>query len=219
MLRWILIGAAALVGIIVIFVIVTWSNLDSIIEAAVEKYGSDVTRVQVSLDEASIDPVSGEGALSGLTVGNPAGFETDNAFSLGQIKVGLDTSSLTEDTIVIREIVITRPQVTYEYGTDGSNVAAIQSNVDAFMAQQSGGESAGGEGPKVIVENIYIRGGEVKVRPYVLLWLAGERAVRPTLAIFNEGCSTSRASSQEDEPWCIVAKCSSAWTSRRLAIR
>lgn len=163
MLRWILIGAAALVGIIVIFVIVTWSNLDSIIETAVEKYGSDVTRVQVSLDEASIDPVSGEGALSGLTVGNPAGFETDNAFSLGQIKVGLDTSSLTEDTIVIREIVITRPQVTYEYGTDGSNVAAIQSNVDAFMAQQSGGESAGGEGPKVIVENIYIRGGEVKV--------------------------------------------------------
>ena len=72
MLRWILIGAAALVGIIVIFVIVTWSNLDSIIEAAVEKYGTDVTRVQVSLDEASIDPVSGEGALSGLTVVNPA---------------------------------------------------------------------------------------------------------------------------------------------------
>ena len=82
---------------------------------------------------------------------------------MGQIKVGLDTSSLTEDTIVIREIVITRPQITYEYGTDGSNVAAIQSNVDAFMAQQGGGESAGGEGPKVIVENIYIRGGEVKV--------------------------------------------------------
>ena len=164
MLRWILIGAAALVGIVVIFVIVTWSNLDSIIEAAVEKYGSDVTSVQVSLDKASIDPVSGEGALSGLTVGNPSGFETDNAFSLGQIKVGLDTSSLTSDTVVIREIVISRPQITYELGTDGSNVDAIQSNVDAFMAKQGGGgESAGGEGPKVVVENIYIRGGEVKV--------------------------------------------------------
>ena len=162
MMRWILIGAAALVGIIVIFVIVTWSNLDSIIEAAIEKYGSEVTRVEVSLDEANIDPVSGEGALSGLTVGNPAGFETDNAFSLGQVKVGLDTSSLTGDTIVIREIVISRPHITYEMSSDGSNVDTIQSNVDAFMANQGGGESSGGEGPKVVVENLYIRGQDVR---------------------------------------------------------
>ena len=42
-------------------------------------------------------------------------------------------------------------------------------------------------------------------RPYVLLGLSFDGAVRPTLAAFNEGCLTSSASSQEGEPWSSVA--------------
>jgi hypothetical protein len=34
-----------------------------------------------------ISPTSGAGMLSGLKMGNPAGFKTDSAFSLGQISV------------------------------------------------------------------------------------------------------------------------------------
>ena len=46
-------------------------------------------------------------------------------------------------------------------------------------------------------------------RPYVLLQLSCDRAVRPALAAFNEVCSVSRASSQEGEPWSSVATFSS----------
>ena len=55
------------------------------------------------------------------------------------------------------------------------------------------------------------------VRPYVLLWVACDGAVRPTLAAFNEGCSASRASSQEGEPWRTVARAhqTTRFTSRR----
>ena len=46
---------------------------------------------------------------------------------------------------------------------------------------------------------------------------AGAGAVRPTLADLNEGCSVSRASSQEGEPWSTIARFSSDWTCRRTA--
>ena len=38
------------------------------------------------------------------------------------------------------------------------------------------------------------------------------------LTALNEGCSASRASSQEGEPWWTVAEFSSAWTYRRIAM-
>ena len=147
------------------------SNLGSLIVAAVEEYGSDVTQTEVSLANAEVDITSGEGALSGLTVGNPSGFNTDSAFSLGQIAVKLDTDSVTGDTIVIREILVANPEVTYELGDGGSNIDAIRENVDAFMAAQGGGgassggggDEAGGAERKLVIEDLYIRGGTVNV--------------------------------------------------------
>ncbi len=165
-MRWIIIGAAAIVGIVVIVVVVVLSSLDSAIQSAVETYGSEITRVDGSLDEVEIETTSGKGALNGLTVGNPPGFETDNAFSLEQIRIRIDMASLTEDPIVIKKIAITGPRVTYELGSDGSNIDAIKQNVDAFVASLGGGgeaEASGGEGPKLVVENLIIRDGEVRV--------------------------------------------------------
>ena len=45
---------------------------------------------------------------------------------------------MTEDVIVIKEIVIAAPQVTYELGSDGSNLDALQRNAQAFMERHSG---------------------------------------------------------------------------------
>jgi hypothetical protein len=75
--------------IVVIAVGVYWfaSNLNSLIKSAVETYGSEITKAEVTLDKVEISPTSGAGMLSGLKMGNPAGFKTDSAFSLGQISV------------------------------------------------------------------------------------------------------------------------------------
>ena len=50
-----------------------------------------------------------------------------------------------------------------------------------------------------------IKSRRLVARSYVLLGLSCDRAVRPALAAFNEGCSTSGASSQEGEAWSSVA--------------
>ena len=155
----------AVVGAVGVFMFVL-SSLDGLIKDAVEAHGSQITKVRVTLAAVEIDLTSGRGALSGLSIGNPPGFETPSAFDLGSISVTIDASTLADDTVVIREIVIEGPVITYEIGADGSNIDAIQRNVDEFMAQFGGGGSSGsspGEGPKLVIEDIYIRGGAVNV--------------------------------------------------------
>ncbi len=201
-------------GIVVVLVLVVGiggyyllSNLGSIIVAAVERYGSEVTQTQVSLANAEVDIASGEGALSGLKVGNPSGFQTDSAFSLGQIAVKLDTGSVTEKTIVVTEISVSQPEVTYELGEAGSNIDAIRQNVEAFAAAQGGGggASGGGEQPasegggderKLVIDDLYIRGGTVKVSA---TFLEGETlsAVLPEIHLTDIGKDSGGATPQQ----------------------
>ncbi len=177
MKRWIFIAGGVLsalvllVGIILFFVV---SSLDSLIKVAVEQYGSEITQVEVRLNEAEVSVTSGQGALRGLSVGNPKGFQTPNAFQLGEISIALDVGTVTQDTIVVKEIVITAPEVTYELGIQGNNIDAIRRNVDASLSKGKGkskGKSAskGDEGgPKFVIEHLYIRNGKVNVSATML---------------------------------------------------
>ncbi|MCH7942899.1 MAG: hypothetical protein IIB67_06680 [Proteobacteria bacterium] len=164
MIRVILIGVVvAVIGAVGVFMFVL-SSLDGIILEAVETYGSEITQAKVSLAAVELDLTSGRGSLRGLSVGNPKGFNTPSAFELGAISITIDSCTVSDDTIVINEIVIDAPVVTYELGADGSNIDAIQRNVEAYMAQ-FGDDPAddGGEGPKLIIDDLYIRGGKVNI--------------------------------------------------------
>ncbi len=163
-----LIAGVALVVVLIAAVVFVLTSLDSIIKTAVETVGSDVTQVDVRLDKVKIGLAEGAGELSGLSIGSPAGFEADSIFELGNIRLVLDTESLTSDIIVIRELVIVEPIVTYEFTTKGSNVQALQKNVQKSSGAKSGkGESeddaseAGGK--KLVIERLSIEGGKVNV--------------------------------------------------------
>lgn len=167
-----------LIGLAVIAVIVAgglyfiWSNLGSIIKTAVEEAGSEVTQVSVTLNNVDVDKLTdGQAAIRGLTVGNPSGFQTDSAFKLGEVSVKVDPATVTSDVIVIKEVVIAAPEVTYEFGSGGSNIGTIQKNVEKTAGGSSSGgggsgSSSGGDdsgGPKLIIENVYVRDGKVNV--------------------------------------------------------
>ncbi len=168
MKRGLMIGGGVLGAVVVAIIGVSvflLSNLDSLVKEAVEKVGTDATQAKVTLSDVNISLKSGSGALRGLTVGNPKGFKTPSAFELGGISVTIDIGSVGSDPVIIKEIVITNPKVTYELGSGGSNVDAIQKNVDAYSKQfqSNGGEKKSGDGPKLIIENLYIRGGKISV--------------------------------------------------------
>ena len=159
-------------GIIILAVLIAaaavflFSSLDSLIKAAVETYGSEITATDVTLDKVVISATSGEGGLYGLTMGNLEGFETDHALKLGEVFLVIDTASLAEDTVTVKEIRIIAPEITYEIGADGSNLDAIQKNVDSYLGAGGGkDDTAPSEdgGKKLVIDDLVIKGGKVNV--------------------------------------------------------
>jgi len=169
MKRWLYIGGGAVLGILILVAIGLYfllSSLDSIVKSAVEKYGSEMTQATVRLNDVEIELTSGKGALQGLTVGNPPGFKSERALSLGEIGLQLDVGSVTKDTVVIKEISIAAPEVTYEFGLKGSNLDALKQNVDAYGAKDKSKpaeKKPDEEGKKMVIEHLYIRNGKVIV--------------------------------------------------------
>jgi hypothetical protein len=165
---WVTIAmVVVLTGFLVVFLLF---SMDSLVTMAVEKYGSEALQAKVTLDQTKISATSGKGTLKGLKVGNPKGFQTDSAFELGEISLQLDVRSITKDTVIIKEIIIAAPEITYEVGTDGSNLDALQKNV-AGQAGGSQGKSSdadkpskpGKNGKKLIIDSLIIRDGLINV--------------------------------------------------------
>ncbi len=177
MKRWLMIGGGVVVVLVLVVVGVLFfvvANLDSVIKAGVENLGPRVTQTDVRLDDVEVSPRSGQGALRGLFVGNPAGFEAPSIFELGEISLEIDVATITGDTVVVREIVIAAPKITYELGPNGNNVDALRRNVEQAVGDGTGGSDGGGGDAsggqqdeaaqrKVIIENLYVRNGQIDV--------------------------------------------------------
>lgn len=148
-----------------------YSSLDRIVASAIRSYGAEITQVAVTLESARVLPTQGETALYGFTLGNPKGFATPQALSVGKISMTLDVATLTQDVVRIKELTIAQPAITYELGSGGSNLEVLQRQVDAYVAARSGANSKAGTqqpGKKVVIDHLYIQGATVRVSAAVL---------------------------------------------------
>lgn len=139
----VLIGLGVLV-LIVVGLGVLYFSLNRVIRSVVETYGPQATKSEVRLGSVSVSPFSGDASLSNLVVGNPQGFKTPSALTLEAMHVSLDVGSVLSETVAIREIIISAPEITYELGPGGSNLAVLQKNVEAF---RGGGAEEGEQAP------------------------------------------------------------------------
>ncbi len=149
------------------------TNLSGIIESSIENFGSQATQTQVSLDSVDLSLAEGTAALNGLTVGNPSGYSSNNAVSLGRINVAIDLESLQNcsatgcDVVTLKEVSVDSPQILYELGQGGNNLKTIQKNVEAYTAGLSRGGSSSGSSSsstKLIIDRLVVRGGQIAVR-------------------------------------------------------
>ncbi len=95
-----------------------FTNLDAIVEAAIEKYGSEAVKTSVQVDRVAIRLTEGLATVSGLSIANPEGFSLPQAFSLGEIAVGIDLARTDKQLIAIDLISIESPKVFYEINAD-----------------------------------------------------------------------------------------------------
>ncbi len=168
MKRFILIALVVLVVVVGVGLYVFISSLDSVVKAAVEQVGSEATGTQVTLGEVEISPTSGHGALRKFRMTNPQGFAAGDAFKFDEVSVTIDLMTIFSDPVVIDEVVINKPEITYALGKSSSNVDEIRKNAETYAGAGEGGGSSGGggesgSGPRLVIKNLYLRGGEVAV--------------------------------------------------------
>ena len=159
------IGVAALVVIVIAVGVYLWSSLDSLVETAIEKYGSQVTQTRVEVAGVKLTLTSGEGAIQGIQIGNPAGFGRKHIFTLDNVSVAVDPKTVTEDVVVIDKILIQAPQIFYEINDKGqSNVDVLKKNVQ--QATSGTGKAAGSDAKeaKLIIRKLIINKGKIDAR-------------------------------------------------------
>jgi len=149
-------------------------NLERMVARTIEDVGSELTGTRVSVSSVSLDLSEGRGSVSGLRVGNPRGFSSDDAFRLGNISVEIDPASVTGSPISIREVRIAAPEVLFEVNEIGkANVNELR----RALAEPGGsGEGEGGApdeaGPRIAIGRLVFEAGRIRSDTTVL---GGER--------------------------------------------
>ncbi|MFN4283410.1 MAG: hypothetical protein ACK4NA_12305 [Alphaproteobacteria bacterium] len=178
MFKKIAIGLAVLLVIVAGGAYYLLSNLDGLIKSAMEKYGTEATQAEVKVGGVKIGLRDGSGQITNVSIGNPKGFSSPEAFTLGEVRLMIDPASVTKDVIHIKEVVIDKPLVTYEPNlAGGGNLQTIQKNVAAYASKMGGGSggasapasSSGGKAEKkLIIDRVTIQGGRVSVKHQAL---------------------------------------------------
>lgn len=166
MKKWIVRGLVAVVIVSVVIVVAIVLSLDSGIKKGVEFAGPKLAQVDVRLNSVSLSILSGSAKLEGLVVGNPEGYKTPSAISLGLASVSLSPGSLFSDKVVIKSININSPEITYETNLKQSNLGKILANLEAMAGPQDKKKepSAAAEGGKKLqVDEITLSGGKIHV--------------------------------------------------------
>lgn len=151
-----------LVALLLVLGIASWFYgsilLGGATKRALETFGPKVAQVEVRVGSVGISALSGSGALKGLVIGNPQGYQSPSAIKAETIRVAVAPGSLFGKKIHVRSLVIESPEITYEGGLDGNNLTKIRDNIQSF----TGGSSSKSE-TRLQVDEFIIRGGRIHV--------------------------------------------------------
>lgn len=164
MKKFLVYGGLTLVILLLVGYFTMQYFLGGIVKAGVNKFGPGITQTKVELQGAAISPLSGEGTLTGLAVGNPTGWSNANAFYLGKVHVSMDPFSVLKDHIVINELVIEKAEFLYETKIVASNVKDLLNNIEKSMgSKESEPKTKTGQPVKMVIKKLTIRDAKVTV--------------------------------------------------------
>lgn len=142
-----------LVVLTVAAVIVVGFFLGTIVKTGMETVGPKITQVSIKVDTVNLSLLTGSARIKGLVVGNPEGYKTPQAISVGSAAVGVNPFSVLSDKIVVRSVRVEAAEITFEGGLGGNNLSKIMDNVNAIAKS----------GRKIEVDDFLITGAIVHV--------------------------------------------------------
>lgn len=165
-----LFGVIGILLLLVIGVVVAGFFLGSIVKVGMEAVGPKITQTSLKVDSVSVSLLGGSAGVNGLVLGNPEGFKTAQAISVGKAAVSVAPMSILSDKVVIRSVEVRNAEITFEGSPFGANnLNKIMDNVNAIAG---GGKTAtnapapaGAQKPakKLEVDDFLITGAKVHV--------------------------------------------------------
>jgi len=180
-MKKLLIGGILLVIAVVGLVFLTFSNLGPIIKKTVNTMGPKIAKTDVSVADVSLSIFSGEAEIKDFFLGNPNGFSSDQAMTIGSVYVDIDEKTITQNPIVINKIQIVAPQITYEKISGSDNFQTLLKNIKgSAAADKKEDQAASGDaqqpGRKIIINDVIVTDGTVNL---TMAALAGKTVSAP----------------------------------------
>ncbi len=165
MKRWTL-GLAVLLAVVAGGAYWLYTSLDFVVKATIEHFGPDIVGAPVKVGSVDLSARDGRGMLRAIEIGNPPGYSSPRALRAGTVAVGIDPSTLGADVVVIRDILVDAPEITYELKGGTNNLEAIRRNIEAYVRRAGEGAGAGGAparpaGRRYVIGRITLRGAKV----------------------------------------------------------
>jgi hypothetical protein len=201
-------GKVVLIGVFVIIAVIgvaiwqIFANLDAIVAGVIENVGTEVLQTPVKVKTVKLDIKGGKAGISGMTIKNPPGFSDPYVFSMDDIAVDIDVSSLGKNPLVIEEILIRQPKVFAEVNKDGvSNLQTLSKNIEASSSgtedkQEPAATDESGEELKLIIKKFRFEGGNLKASSQIEPDKKIDQAL-PVIRMDNLGADTGGATGQE----------------------
>ena len=200
--KTILIGVFVIIAVIGVAIWQIFANLDAIVASVIENVGTEVLQTPVKVKTVKLDLQNGKAAISGMTIKNPAGYSDPYVFSMDDIAVNIDVSSLGKNPLVIEEILIRQPKVFAEVNKDGvSNLQTLSKNIETSSSskeekQEPAATDETGEELKLIIKKFRFEGGNLKASSQIEPDKKIDQSL-PVISMDNLGADTGGATGQE----------------------
>lgn len=167
-MKKILIGIVGILVVVIVIGFLAIYNLGTIIEKAVNHYGPQYTKTDVSIGNVDVALMAGKAEIQNLLLGNPEGYAAETAMAIRSVRVDINEKTLTDNPLVIEEIRVVDPIINYEVKGKSDNFRTILDNVRQAAgmektAPEKKPEPGAEQKPpkKIIIDDFYLTGGKV----------------------------------------------------------
>ena len=163
MKRWMLFSCGLLVIALLLLLLIGATWFSPVVKKAVEVYGSEILGAEVAMDDVDVGVVSGVAIIQDLLIANPEGYKERIAIEAETLKIRLRMSSVFSDTVVIEDILLESPVISYEKHMGVNNLVQLQKNATSW-ADSVSDVGKDEESTKVIIKRFRIKNGTLRVK-------------------------------------------------------
>lgn len=206
-LKWLILGILGLILLIAggVYYIYNYYDWQSIVRDLVHQQGTAVVGTNVNIGTIKLSLTDGHGSVSNITVANPKGYSQDYIIKLGGVSVNVDKESIIKlaketaqksgpkvKTVMINEIRVNKPEVTYELMNLNKNnsddvMANIKKNTAANAKQPQKPAKESDVQYNVAIKKVVIADGTATVAANLLGASQSLSLNLPTITINNLG--------------------------------